>query len=297
MRIALIQKLTVGLLALWCVAASGASIGAPSCGALGPAMPARDARSPAAHQFAGELLDMGEPARDLAIRRELLAGNIPGFLRALQPVSMDGVVAGLGAVHVTLCVLADYLSVGSDDDFLRVPMGLETAQRVAATFGAILPTRRMVDAIYRQAAVHLTPLPLPAGDQMRSTDYYRAHNALVQQQRDALGAPPQALTSGQKKDLVLSARLWRDPGRVAIYGWHRGVGDPIQPLSTVHGARYADYSHGVRLVSNVAYVNGVARSIFELLEDPSWAAVLSDEGPLPGAAGLFGALADAGRRD
>ena len=50
------------------------------------------------------------------------------------------------------------------------------------------------------------------------------------------------LTAGPRKDLVLTSRLWLDPGKVAIYGWHRARGAPIQPLSTVHGAGYADYS-------------------------------------------------------
>jgi len=30
----------------------------------------------------------------------------------------------------------------------------------------------------------------------------------------------------------------------------------------VHGAQYADYSHGVRLVSRIIYVNGVLRANF-----------------------------------
>jgi hypothetical protein len=159
-------------------------------------------------------------------------------------------------------------------------MGLEAAIGIADRFGFVLPTRKMVDAIYQQSAVHLTPQPLPPGAQMRSSDYFWHHNELVRAQREAARAPLGALTAGQKKDLVLTNRLWRNPERVAIYGWHRGNGRPIQPLSMVHGARYADYSHGVRLVSNVAYVNGRPRPIFELLQDPQWASVLSDEGSM-----------------
>jgi hypothetical protein len=98
------------------------------------------------------------------------------------------------------------------------------------------------------------------------------------------------LMAGQKKDLVVSNRLWRKTGRVAIYGWHRGNGTPIQPLSTVHGARYADYSHGVRLVSAVAFVNGQARSIFDILEDPRLAGIVSDEGPIIRLASLIEAV-------
>ena len=51
--------------------------------------------------------------------------------------------------------------------------------------------------------------------------------------------------------------------------------------SIVHGARYADYSHGVRLVSAVAYVDGRPRAIAEVLEDRQLAPVVSDEGPIP----------------
>jgi len=66
----------------------------------------------------------------------------------------------------------------------------------------------------------------------------------VKRERAAHAEPLGELTSGDKKDLVLTSLLWRVPGRVAIYGWHRAVNQPIQPLSKVHGARYADYSPG-----------------------------------------------------
>ena len=43
--------------------------------------------------------------------------------------------------------MPDYLAVGSDDDFVRMPMTPQTAQQIADLFGCILPTRKMVDAI------------------------------------------------------------------------------------------------------------------------------------------------------
>jgi hypothetical protein len=51
-------------------------------------------------------------------------------------------------------------------------------------------------------------------------------------------------------------------------------------LSTVHGANYADYSHGIRLISEWALVNGRLQSIRQLLQDPATAKILSDEGPI-----------------
>ena len=67
---------------------------------------------------------------------------------------------------------------------------------------------------------------------------------------------------------------------MAIYGWHLRSGSPIQPLSTVHGAQYADYSHGVRLVSRRAYVNGRAIDLSDLLSDSRLAGLVSSEGTI-----------------
>jgi hypothetical protein len=149
----------------------------------------------------------------------------------------------------------------------------------------------MVDAIYAQAQVHLQPQPLQASDTMRTTGYYWHHSELVREQRRSFAAPLGSLTAGDKKDLVLTNRSWTNLARVAIYGWHLPEGRPIQPLSTVHGSRYADYSHGVRLVSEVAFVNGKPAALLELLQDRSLAAVLSDEGVIRNAADLLRILA------
>lgn len=287
------RNASVGLAALAIAAAAYAQPPAAPCATSANGIPQRSAHARGAGEFINAVAGMTEVERDLAIRRELVAGNVPSFLRNLQPVTLSTQLAGGETVRLTLCVLADYLSLGDDADFLLIPMSLDTALSVAASLGFTLPTRRMVNIIYRQSTVRLTPQPLPAGDRMRSTDYYVLHNAMVQQQRSAAGAAPGALTAGHKKDLVLSARLSRQPGRVAIYGWHCGVDSPIQPLSTVHGASYADYSHGVRLVSAVVFVNDERRSIFDVLANPLLAPLLSDEGPLSQVAELRAAASNA----
>ena len=243
---------------------------------LDKSIPARAAGALTGTAFAERVRDLAGPQRDALVRRELLAGNVPSFLRHLEPVTVRD-----GANTLTVCVLPDYLALGSDRDFLFVPLGLEAALDIAGHYGFMLPTRKLVNAIYAAAAVKLDPQPLPAGDQMRSTAYLLRHNEMIRAQRASRGAQIGALTAGNKKDLVLTPRLWQNPGRVAIYGWHRATGSPIQPLSTVHGASYADYSHGIRLVSDVVYVNGVQRALAEVLADPRLAGLLSDEGPLP----------------
>ncbi len=247
--------------------------------------------APSGSEFARRIEALSGSDREEEIQAELLSGDIPQFLRRADPVVMRGALVDGQNVQITVCVLPDYLAIGSDHDFLTVPMRLATALTVANHFGFTLPTSKMVDAIYDQAEVHLHPQPLPAGDQMRSTDYYCHHNELIAEQRTALGVLPGVLTAGHKKDLVITNRLWLHPDRVAIYGWHRAIDSPIQPLSTVHGWRYADYSHGVRLVSTTICVNGEPMSIFEALADPGLSRVLSGEGPLLRISDLISKLA------
>jgi hypothetical protein len=243
------------------------------------AIPHRAANAPGGSEFARRVESLSGPERDAQVRSELLSGNVPQFLRRLVPVTVTNADSA-HPVEITVCVLPDYLAIGSDKDFVFVPLGLEAALDIAERFGFDLPTPKLVDTIYEESAVKLAPQPLPASDRMRSTDYVVHHTQLITRQRSELGASLGELTAGDKKDLVLSSRLWQIPGRVAIYGWHRAVNEPIQPLSTVHGARYADYSHGIRLVSNTVYVNGVRRSIDDVLAEPRLAGLLSSEGPL-----------------
>ncbi|WP_224815404.1 hypothetical protein [Hasllibacter sp. MH4015] len=220
--------------------------------------------------------------RDNALVQQALNGNIPGFLRDLHPVTFDGNVNGR-SVTVTICVTPDYLAIGSDADHVRVPLGLPAAMRVAAEFDMMLPTTTMVDAIYRQADVRVAPSPMTPGASMTTTSYFVRHDETVDAQFARAGARPGMLVAGHKKDLVIANRLGRNPSSVAIYGWHRTNGRAIQPLSTVHGGSYADYSHGIRLVSRTAFVNGEAVDLRDLLTDERYAGFLNSDGALSGA--------------
>lgn len=215
-------------------------------------------------------------ARENAILEQALAGNVPAFARSLRPVRLRW-SSPRGETHeATVWVMPDYLAIGSNEDFVRVPVGLPTAERIAQEWGMGLPTRRIVDATYRQAELKLRPEPMPPGPEMTSTRYFVEHDRSIERQRG--GRAIGRLVAGHKKDLVTTPRLDRQPGRVAIYGWHRDDGRPIQPLSLVHGARYADYSHGVRLVSLRVLVDGSWHDLRELLHDPELAPLVSDEG-------------------
>ena len=253
-------------------------------------LPARSARSRPGSGFVQDVRHLAGAARDAAVTEQVLAGNVPEFLRTLVPVTLSGTRPEGERIDVEICVTPDYLAVGDNTDFVRVPVGLPAAASIAADLGFMLPTTKMVDAIYAQADVRLPPAPMPPTAQMASTDYFWRHHATVEEQRGRTGQVATALTAGQKKDIVLSNRLRSKAGRVAIYGWHRPNGKPIQPLSTVHGAYYADYSHGLRLVSSTAFVNGTPYPLAEILEDPQLSPIISSEGPIPNSAGLLVSL-------
>jgi hypothetical protein len=247
---------------------------------LAAGIPPRSPDAPTGSQFAQSVMGVDRHERERAILDQLLAGNMPGFLRKLAPVKFSHRLSSGATVAATIFVAPEYLAIGSDRDFLRIPMNLHTARAIADQFNFVLPTRKIVDAIYSGSARRLTPQPLPAGPQMTSTRYYQTHNELIDQQSEERGIREGGLIAGHKKDVVLTNLLAKRPTQIAIYGWHRGIGAPIQPLSTVHGAGYADYSHGIRLVSRTMIVGDQQRSIVDVLQDPMLADILSDEGPL-----------------
>lgn len=254
---------------------------------LADSIPKRTARAPSGSELMAQLHKVGGSRRDAAVVNQVLAGNLPGFLRQLTPVEFVGSGDNGEALQITICVTPEYLAVGDNADYVRVPMGLGAAARIANELGFLLPTTKMVDAIYRQAEIRLTPRPMEPTSQMESTAYLLEHNRLLEAQRAEDGQSLSDLTAGQKKDIVLTKRLLSKPGRVPIYGWHRPNGKPIQPLSTVHGAGYADYSHGVRLVSRTAYVNGKPRDLAEIIQDDKLAHLVSSEGPIKDPARLL----------
>jgi hypothetical protein len=172
--------------------------------------------------------------------------------------------------------MPDYLAVGSDDDFVRMPMTPQTAQRVADAFDCVLPTRKIVDAIDAQAEVRLAPHPLTRDRESIAT--FLEHHQIIEKLR--AGKSLGLLITGIKKDIVLSPRIFERPQRLAIYGWRQLDGKPIQPLTIVHWNRYVDYSHGARLVRNAIKIDGQQEKISNLLADPNRCHLVSDEGPM-----------------
>ena len=238
-------------------------------------LPPRPEGAMTGKQFLDSTRGMDRKQREAAILKEIQQGNVPDFARQMREIQVNS-----NGHNGTLRVMPDYLAIGSNDDFVRIPMDPKTAQKIADQTGTSLPTTKMVDDIYKQADTKLTPQPLPPGAQMMSNDYYGRHNNMVEEQMSQRGAQHGLLTAGHQKDVVISNRLTQHPDRVAIYGWHQQNGKPIQGLSTVHENSYADYSHGVRLVGGTMLVDGQERPVSEVLQDPALAGLISNEGAL-----------------
>jgi hypothetical protein len=245
------------------------------------ALPPRLAEASPGSVVVKAVADLPLAEREARLETEILCGNVPDFLRRFCAVSVTNVTAGKTNI-ATFFAAPDYLAVGRDEDYFLTPVRPGTAQRIADALGCSLPTRAMVDAIYAAAEVKLEPHPMTPGATMTTVKVFAEHNAIVRTQRLATLAqhPAGALIAGHKKDVVLSNRLTNAPGKVAIYGWHKLDGKPIQPLYTGHTSLWVDYSHGIRLIATNVVVNGKAASLVDVLRDKNLATLLSDEGPM-----------------
>jgi hypothetical protein len=241
------------------------------------ALPARTATTTGT-ELARELDTLPLGAREQRLWAEFEHGNVPLLLAHLVPVTTTAMVDGRQRT-ARFWVAPDWFGFGTEGDWCRMPMSPPLAQRIAERLDCTLPTRRMSDAVWQQAAVKVAPRPIsPAEYDICSVEQFHRHHAMVEGQLQ--GADRTLLVAGAKKDVVVSALLAAHPRRVVIYGWHHPDGKPIQPLSKVHGFGHVDYSHGIRLVARRMEVDGVPTTVDAVLADPALHALLSDEGPI-----------------
>jgi hypothetical protein len=249
--------------------------GSPSGNAL---IPNRDPGAITGSVFIQENMHLTGASRESNILHEFLAGNVPNFLR-----DFVGVELTVGSDTITYLVMADYLALGTDADYVRMPMNPHTAQAIADKYDCTLPTRKMVNDIWKLSVNKVAPLPWgpPYDATMMSTDRIGIHNGRIQEQ--LAGKDFKALLSGHKKDVVLTNKLYpSNPNkRVAIYGWIQLNGQAIQGLNpSSHEDTYADYSHGIRMIANDVIVNGNPMRMKDVFADPKLCALVSDEGVL-----------------
>jgi pimeloyl-ACP methyl ester carboxylesterase len=241
-------------------------------------IPERDKEAESGSAFMRRIDTLPLNEREEEIFKALASGNIPGFLRNLITVK-DSVSDAHGVVHIVeYQVMPDYLAVGSNTDFCRIPMSPHTAQRLADLFGASLVTAQVSDAIYRAAEIRLTPFNyIPVGNANELVTKFEAHNAQIEKQLEEAGGHHGQLVAGIKKDVILSSRLATQSTKVVIYGWHKPDGKPIQPVYSGHVDWYVDYSHGIRFINNQVLIDGTPFLFTDILKDPVLYKLFSDE--------------------
>lgn len=212
-------------------------------------------------------------SRDSIAMDLILAGNIPTFYKKFIPVKSSIETAEGKIINATYYVAPDYLMIGTDDDWARIPLTPMSAQKIADDFNCFLPTTKMVDQIYLQSKIKLEPVPMYAFRDSTVTMWQ--HHLIIEGQRKGRTG----LISGIKKDVVISSSLNQHPklNRVAIYGWHKLDGKPIQQLYTGHVNWYVDYSHGIRLISRKILVDGNILDYKVVLGDSVLKKLISDE--------------------
>ena len=224
------------------------------------------------------LANQGLKEREAMIRKEVLQGNLPGHLKTLNPLTYQREIDCKKYI-VTLFVGDDYLALGSDTDSFLMPMTPILAQDLADKLDCLLPTPFMVDRIWEGASIHLKPQPISPSPAMTTVPVFADHQNLIrtQLQEMSLVEPLGKLVAGHKKDVVIISETPDRKDRVTIYGWHQLDGAPIQPVYSGHVNWYADYSHGVRLVSDTCLINNQESSVKEMLRDPALFQLFSNE--------------------
>ena len=216
------------------------------------------------------------PKREEAVIEALQRGYFPDYMRALKPITIQE-----KGHTLTFWVSPDYVSIGNNEDAVIIPLSFVSARKILNSWGFLIPTPKMVDAIFRQAECVLWPRIYRPATEMVSVAWLEAHNDLIRSQR-LLDLDFSRLAAGHKKDIVLSPRLKNHAKKIAIYGWQNiRAGENIQPLSTWHGERYVDYSHGLRLVGAWGMLDGKLVSMREVMADPNFSSLVSGEGPVP----------------
>ena len=232
-------------------------------------------------EFLESLRGMSEAERDAAIFREVSRGNIPDFMRPenFYELAIYGSVNGED-VEVRIQVAIDYLAVGTNEDYVRVPVSPLLAQRIADRFGWILPTETVVrelDEESKRERQDITYLAAPDAAQlvidpstgrqvyerwnhqtygayegrwMRSVEFIEKINVLADEQILQRRMRPHrgGIRAGQSKDIIYHPEAQRK-NTVCIFH------PRVQGVNYVsHPDTYWDYSHGARYLLNSARV-------------------------------------------
>lgn len=237
-------------------------------------LPPRYDNAKSGSQIGKEAINLSGQTRDNYFLNEILLGNIPDYVRNLVPVR----ILDKGNL-LEYYVSPDVLSVGSNEDYLRISLNGRSAKILLDQINCTLPTKKMSNDIFYSADFRLNPQPMGASSSMTNTQTLINHNAAINNQTAGRDF---TLLTGHKKDIVIDKNLLLYKKNIAIYGFFYKTGQPIQGPGvqySAHNILYQDYSHSIRLCSRNAILNNQPVDLFEVLNDPNFAYLISEQGP------------------
>ena len=140
--------------------ASGLLFAAAQAGAQTLNLPPRPVGAPTGSQFINIITPMALTERENWIYAQVASGNVPNFQRTLVPITVRATINGVSHT-ATYYAAPDYLAIGTDADYFLEPTTPLLAQRLGNLLGCTLPTRKMVNQIWTNAAVKMNPQPIP----------------------------------------------------------------------------------------------------------------------------------------
>lgn len=205
----------------------------------------------------------------------MLAAVIEGWI---VPVRWAPLAVTFGSHTGTIWVAEDALQIGEPGDAVRIIASARLSQQIADYLGALLPTPRISDLTYQQAAIKCDPHGQTPDSMMAWTKRMVIHSHSV----DGQVKGQQGLAATVGKDWVISNALQKaPPGTACNYGWHiRKTGKPIQTVGTHHNMDHSDYSQTLRLTCRTCEVDGVRMPLDVVLQSKELAGLASNEGPL-----------------
>jgi hypothetical protein len=186
--------------------------------------------APAAPRTGTELIDEMKrlPAsqwQDFMVQK-IKEGHIPDFLRDLHTVQMKVKDANGAERTIEYEVMPDYMAIGTDEDYLIVPMSGDMAQQIAVAYGMSPPTALMVDQIAAQGAaldVGYTkrdpPDPDKSGSGYAGFSPYSSKAAF-----DSYVAHQQVVTENFSKAVIKDTGTILDPNLTYTHGDGEGRG-------------------------------------------------------------------------
>jgi len=191
---------------------------------------------------------------------------------ALDPPEWTTVTSNYKGRRAQIQVTTDALTILG----VRFDVTAEGAQRIADQLHAILPTPRILQLVWEQAAVRIEPCTLPPDEKMASTARMIQHSDCVDQRI----AGRTGMVANEGKHWVLSNRIAGKDNLAANYGWFMRGRRPVQTVGTRHDTAHTDYSQILRLVKPIIHVDGREIDIRHVGRSPELWGLVSDEGPL-----------------